>query len=263
MVQNLPKFDNPPVIETVYGIEFEPLQDWQVPHFGLYWTRIRHKYQNCSVQPPLPEQIEKFGEERNQITINIPFLSAPSVRCWFFDKEENWLLQIQNNRFLSNWHRRQSSYPRYKGFFDRFEKEWDRFNEFLTAERLGEPKSPQCEVSYINHIEADITFDNLGEIFPVWNGFKQNTFLPSPEVLRINTAFVIPENRGRLHISMEPVFRHSDAKVVLQLSVTAKVRPASNGKASIVEAINLAHEWVVSGFDDFSSAHMHEVWQRR
>jgi uncharacterized protein (TIGR04255 family) len=263
MAQTLPKFDNPPVVETVYGVEFEPLESWQVPHFGLYWSRIQHKYQKCAVQPPLADRLEKFDGEPQEVKINISLLAAPSVRCWFFDNEENWLLQVQNNRFISNWRRKPTSYPHYKGFIERFETEWDRFRDFAEKQNIGEPKLLQCEVTYINHIEVDIKFDNLGEIFPVWNGFRDNSFLPAPEGLSINTVFLIPENRGRLYINMQPVFRHSDAKVVLQLSVSAKVRLASNSKTGMNEALKLGHDWVVCGFADFTSAKIHETWQRR
>jgi hypothetical protein len=31
MSQDLPKFNNPPVIETALGVEFEPLQNFLVP----------------------------------------------------------------------------------------------------------------------------------------------------------------------------------------------------------------------------------------
>lgn len=259
MTQKLPKFKNPPVIETVLGVEFKPLLGWQLPHFGLYWNRIRSNYQQFSVQPPLPETVEKFGPERNTITISLSPQS--SARCWFFDKNNTWLLQIQNSRFLSNWKKSGTSYPRYKAFYERFDREWKRFNEFLESEHLGEPELLQTEVSYINHLEVDTSFDKLSKIFPVWAGFKKKKeFLPSLEAVTFNTIFVIPENRGRLYITMQPVVRHADIKSVLQLSVTAKVRIASNREWGT--AIALAHEWVVRGFTDFTSEEMHRIWER-
>ncbi len=43
--QVTPDYDVPPVIETALGIEFSPLEKWNLPHFGLYWNAIRQKYQ--------------------------------------------------------------------------------------------------------------------------------------------------------------------------------------------------------------------------
>jgi uncharacterized protein (TIGR04255 family) len=257
MKEKLPKFDNPPVIETVLGVDFEPLHSWQIPHFGLFWNGVRSNYQHCAVQPPLPEQIEKFGEERKSITVNLN--PHPNARCWFFDNNNNWLLQVQNNRFLSNWKQSKSEYPDFKGFYERFEREWSRFSEFLRAENIASPKLLQCEVSYINHIEIDI--GELGEIFPVWAELKGEGFLPQPEAVAINSVYVIPENIGRLYIEMQPVVRHSDVKTILQLSVTAKVKITSNEK--LKEAIYIAHKWVVQGFTDFTSAKSHKIWQRK
>ncbi|MGI8640407.1 MAG: TIGR04255 family protein [Pyrinomonadaceae bacterium] len=261
MTKGLPKFNNPPVIETVLGVEFKPLQSWQIPHFGLFWNRIRSNYQRFAVQPPLPGQVEKFGNEQNTLTISLN--KSPEARCWFFDDNGNWLLQIQNNRFISNWKRASPSYPNYKGFNERFEREWNRFNEFLNTEKLGQLHLLQCEVSYINHIEVNINFDDLGDIFPIWGEINKEGFLPKPEAVGFNTAYVIPENRGRLYVAMQPVVRHSDFKAVIQLAITAKVKIASDNNNGMIEALKLAHEWVVCGFTDFTSDKMHEVWQRK
>jgi uncharacterized protein (TIGR04255 family) len=260
MKEKLPKFDNPPVVETVLGVEFEPLHLWQIPHFGLFWNKIRSEYQQFSVQAPLPQQVERFGSEANTFTINLA--PQPQARCWFFDSSNSWLLQIQNSRFISNWKQNHSSYPNYDGFYERFEKEWNNLNAFLSEEGLGTPKLLQCDVSYINHVEVgdDFDFDNLGEIFPAWAGLKKDGFLPQPDAIAINSVYAIPENLGRLYIEMQPVIRQSDFKTTLQLSVTAKVKIASNEK--LKESIDLAHQWVIEGFTDFTSDKNHKIWQR-
>lgn len=120
----------------------------------------------------------------------------------------------------------------------------------------------QCEVTYINHIDVDFDFGNLCEIFPAWRGFKKEGFLTNPEAIAINSTFVIPENLGRLYIVMQPVVRHADIKIVIQLSVTAKVKIASKSNHTMSEAFETAHKWCVNGFTDFTSEQMHEIWQR-
>ena len=35
--ERLPSFDAPPVIETVLGVQFAPLENWQIPH---YWPSV-------------------------------------------------------------------------------------------------------------------------------------------------------------------------------------------------------------------------------
>ena len=260
MTESLAKYKNSPVIETVLGVEFKPIIGWQIPHFGLYWNRIRHKYQNCSVQPPLPEQVERFSKEPATITINLP--AHNDVRCWFFDENQNWLLQVQNNRFISNWKRKTPAYPAYEGFCDRFDDQWDRFRDFLSKEGLGTPEILQCEISYVNHIELERDFEGLDQIFPVWRGFPEGNMLSKPEAIAFNTVYIIPENIGRLYIAMQPVVRHADLKTVIQLAVTAKVKVASKEGYDLKRALKIAHEHVVNGFTNFTSFKMHELWER-
>ena len=47
----LPDFNEPPVIETVLGLQFDPIESFNVPHFGLYWSKIRADYPTFDVQP--------------------------------------------------------------------------------------------------------------------------------------------------------------------------------------------------------------------
>ncbi len=189
--QSLPKFDAPPVVEMVLGVEFTELLEWNIPHFGLLWGMIRNEYRYCSVKEPLLSQIEIFGDEgKQETTFNFP-----------------------------------------------------------------------------NHIEPDKGRDALSrltEILPCWSGSTSGNFLPTvPEVVALRTSYLIPENRGRLHISMQPVFRHADAKELLQMTVSAKVKPISPNVDEVLPSLDLGHEWAVQGFADFTSAKMHNLWKRR
>jgi hypothetical protein len=83
-----------------------------------------------------------------------------------------------------------------------------------------------------------------------------------PEVAVFRASYVIPENRGRLHIAIDPVFRHEDAKELMQMTVTARIKPISSGSDQILQAFDLGHEWAIRGFTDFTSAKMHENWRR-
>jgi hypothetical protein len=79
--QSLPKFNRPPVVETVLGVEFAQLIRWGIPHFGLYWATIRNEYQHCPVREPLLSRIETFGEEgKHEITFGFP-QSRWFIRC--------------------------------------------------------------------------------------------------------------------------------------------------------------------------------------
>jgi uncharacterized protein (TIGR04255 family) len=267
--QLLPKFDKPPVVEMVLGIEFAELFQLGIPHFGLFWSQIRDEYHQCSANPPLASQIETFGGQGQQeITLNFPLVGPPNVRCWYWNKAQTWLIQVQRDRFIQNWRKTPADnvYPRFSKARQRFELEYKRFQKFIASESIGNLQVRQCEVTYYNHIEPEKSqeaLSGLNEIIPCWSGTSSEDFLPPPEVVSINTSYVISENRGRLYLSLQPVFRHSDAKEILQLTVTAKVIPASSELAEALNAFDLGHEWAVKGFTDFTTARMHSIWERR
>ena len=265
MTDELPKFNKPPVIETILGVEFEPLRNFQVPHFGLFLLEIKDRYKNFTELPPIVSQIEKFESDSVEIA-SFQFGLRPEVRCLFLDEKQEWKIQVQNNKFLSNWTKStlKSGYPSYTETLRRFKTYWNKFVLFLEKNKLDKPQIRQCEIMYLNHIEESIDFENLSEIFPHWTkSEKASKFLPSPEAIAMNVVYRIPENRGRLHITVQPVVRHFDLKKITQVSLTARVLPNPSDRKDVLEAMNIGHEWVVKGFTDFTSEKMHRIWERR
>ncbi len=79
-----PDFAAPPVVETVFGVEFAALEKWQIPHFGLFWQNIRHEYPGIEIQPPLVSEPERPStEDRILRAVMVELLKQPPVRCWY------------------------------------------------------------------------------------------------------------------------------------------------------------------------------------
>src|SRR6059036_832164 len=131
-------FTNPPVIETVLSVQFAPLSKFSIPHFGLYWQKVRHKFPRTELRPPVAHVKEQFGsgEEKAAIQFSIEFVPATAlqVRCWFLDQKGNRFLQVQNDRFIHNWQKvaGDETYPRYESVRSDFVEEWVRFRQFLS-----------------------------------------------------------------------------------------------------------------------------------
>ena len=109
----LPKFKNPPVIETIIGIEFARLEKFGVPHFGLYWEAIRADFPEFELKQQLDSQIERFEPLQFQPTIPpLQFIEKPEIRCWFVSRERR-LIQLQQDRFIYNWRKegQEKDYP--------------------------------------------------------------------------------------------------------------------------------------------------------
>jgi uncharacterized protein (TIGR04255 family) len=252
----LPKFDNPPIKETVVGVQFRPLTKWQIHHIGLYAARIRSHFPNVSIQPPLPDDSETFDNGQQSIRI-----SLANPRVWFGTATTEWIIQIQNSRFISNWRRLlpEAKYPEWKAFKEHFDKEYERFCDFLKKEEIDTPEPEMVEVSYINHIAE---FEDWSDVFPTLRK-REQPFLGKPSATEIRSAFPIEGDLGRLYIRAEPVVRHTDGEEVIQMTLTAKLSMASNSNSDVSKLMKLGHEWVVCGFEEFTTPEMHEKWMRK
>ncbi|MFQ5853060.1 MAG: TIGR04255 family protein [Candidatus Binatia bacterium] len=267
--RTLPEYDQPPVIETLLGVQFDPIERFSILHFGVYWTGIKSDYPSYELQPPLGSLVEKFGEEAwKKPGVRLELLHAPEVRCWFTDKSGTRLIQVQRDRFIHNWRKVKDEdvYPRYAQIKPKFFDEWEGLNRFLEQADLGKPEVNQCEVTYVNHIEmgkAWASFGELNKVISCWSGSYSGDFLPGPESVLVNASFVIPGQRGRLHVALQRAIRTRDAKEVLQLTLTARGKPASSRSQDIAEWFDLGHEWIVRGFTDLTTKEMHKTWGRK
>jgi uncharacterized protein (TIGR04255 family) len=265
--RTLPDYKTPPVVETVLGVQFEEISKFSIPFFGLYWNRVRSEYPRFQVLPPLGTIAEPYNPAAGQISVSFSVVSEPVVRCWFLDDKGNWLIQLQNDRFILNWRKvtGEEEYPRYEKVRARFELEWTRFCKFLLDERLGSPKVTKCEVTYVNHLEYNLGWKSYGELnqaIALWSGSHSGGFLPSPHRVSINSTYLMSENNGKLHIAMQPVLRKRDGEEILQLNFTAQCDPPSPANEEILQCFNLSRKWIVEGFTDFTAPHMHKIWER-
>lgn len=267
--RTFPEYSRPPVIETVLGVQFRPLANFSVPHFGLYWAKIQDKYPSYEVQLPLGPIIEEFGEGQwKNVGVNIELMQIPEVRCWFKDGSGTKLIQLQRDRFLFNWRKVKDEdvYPHYENIKPDFTAKWEEFCRFLTDAGLEKPEVNQCEVTYVNHIHLGQGWKSYGELKNViacWSGETSGNFLPEPESVNIGARYVLPDGKGRLHVLMQPAIRRTDAKEILQLNLTARGKPESSALQHLLEWLDLGHEWIVRGFTDFTSKTMHEHWGRQ
>ena len=259
-------FERPPVVETVLGVQFAPMEGWSIPHFGLLWSEIKDRYPRFEVQPPIGAEVGlRFGRDAsdpNKPTVD--FGSIP-VRCWFFDASEATLLQVQSNCFFHNWRKvtGREQYLHYDKVRPLFREGWLKFLEFLKRHGIEQPNVFQCEVSYVNHIERGKewqTFADLASVLPVWSGHHSDEFLPQPEVVSVNAVYPIADKRGRLQVVMQPAIRQLDSVEILQLTLTARAKPLSGHIDDILACFDGGHEWVVRGFKSFTSPTMHKVW---
>lgn len=265
----LPKFQRPPVSEVALAVQFTPLKEWRSPHAGIYWGRIQGNYPKTESHPPLPPQIEKFDAEfPGAPQFHMEIVSPERMRFWFLSEPPTYLIQVQSDRFIVNWRKLKDTekYPEYSNTLrSRFKEEWQEFCQFLTDQKISVADVKQCELTYVNTISRGDGWNDSAEAMKLlrrWWHEENGDFLPQPESLAISASFQMPEQRGRLHFTVQSVFSPLEQKDALQLQLVARGKPASSQMEDVLAWMDLAHEWIVQGFVDLTSPLAHKLWKR-
>ncbi|MGE3966455.1 MAG: TIGR04255 family protein [Planctomycetota bacterium] len=261
---DLPSYERPPVIEVVCGVQFEPLEILMT-HLGLLWQQFPDYPTVIEVAPLIPV-IEKFGEEQ-ALRLHMTDL-PPMARTWFLHRDETGIVQIQKDRFLHNWKkvRESDDYPRFGTVIGLFRDRLTTFETFLRDVGLGDLRPTQYELTYVNHIpqgEGWGTMADFGRLFPGLTSSGVAGFLPSMEQCNLRSAYVLPNQHGRLHVTIRTATGVDDKKPVIVLELTARGFPGTADRDGMWRWFDLAHEWIVRGFSDLTSPEVQKAqWKR-
>lgn len=268
--ERIPRFNRPPVIETVLGVHFRTRERFTSAHQGILWERVfRTRFPKLEERPPVEELQERFGEDR---------LEAPKIRWQIMDRPESprlWaasesgahVIQIQTNAFFANW-QKTGEETAYRPFSERRQEFFEQLGDlerFAQEEGLGGIEPTSWVVTYISDIEYEgiqSVGATLGKTFTCWTNQTSDNWLPAPDRVVLDMAFPISDNAGRLRVTSTPVVRLRDKREMLRLDLTARGQVKARELASAMEGIDLGHEWVVRGFASLTRPEMHKVWER-
>lgn len=268
----LPSFKKPPLVETVLGIQFDPLVELQSHHLGAYWTQLGKDWISAEDASPLAPQFERFGTDLPwQVPggFKLQVSERPEMRIRIRKKDRSRMIQVQNGRFHYNWLRvGRKAYPRYSRIRPEFDREWRNFCRFLKRRELGEPLVNQWEITYVNHILKGTVWSDPSEWVSVFSTHVPMAgSLPTIGLSGLNCTwrYDIPGNLGRLHFEVQrgslKEKRNSDALVV---KLTAR-GPAGTGSGeevmSLEEGLDLGREVIVSAFRNLTSEKAHGYWE--
>lgn len=270
--RDLPDFRKPPLSEVVLSIQFGSLANLKGIHLGLFWKHVRKQYPDVSEQPIIQAAFETFGTPqvaRPSFQFQT-FLAPPVPRYWFEKSGKPDLLQIQQDRLIHNWRIADGSvaYPRYEKVRASLEREINLFAKWLAAEKLGEIRPNQCEVTYTNLIEfeeSDRVHADLSRLTPLWTDTVTEQIPAQLEDIATNSRFVFSEDdkpAGRIYVQFQPVFRQSDLRPMIKLEITARGKPEGESIADALKFIDIEHSHVVRTFAAVTSEEMHKLWGR-
>lgn len=268
----LPDFRQPPVVEVTLSVQHSPLVELRTPHLGLFWETVKTEFPVIQEQLPIAPVIEVLGlPPEQEAGMRVELLRVPPIpRCWFMRKDESELLQVQQDRFISNWRKTPPGvdYPRYEHVRDVFFDNFQIYQEFLKREAIGEIIPNQCEVTYVNHIHAGEIWTKpgqLGKVFTVWTPTYSDEFLSEPEDVRFAIRYAITDDKeemvGRLHISLEPKYS-TDGNLLFVMILTARGKPSAPSTQGIRDFFDLGRKWIVRGFTSITTQQMHDLWER-
>lgn len=273
MQKPLPDFEEPPVAEVALSVQFDPLTEFRIQHVGQLWECYKTEFPRVTEQPPIAPAYELFTSEG----LVLPALRmeltdyAPLPRIWFINETDTRLIQIQRDRFVYNWRRAYTHepYPRYPDVKKSFEKQFVIFREFLMKQGFQDLVPNQCEVTYVNLIEADDRLASRGQANQLLTAFRleySDDTLSEPEDVRMALRYRIPgfgnEPAGRLHIALDPVYGHVDQAILYRLNIMARGKPLSENEEGVLAFFDLGREWIVRSFAAVTTKTMHRRWKR-
>jgi len=268
--ETLPRFGKPPVIETVLGVYFRPLEKFTSAHQGLLWERcFRAQFPNVEERPPVEEVRERFGEERlSPPTVRWEvFERPPAPRLWAASDNGQHVVQMQKNALFANWLKtgEEATYQPYCERRQEFSRHLSEVEGFFREEQIGRLEPTSWSVTYINHIDYEGRHD-IGPVvartLSVWANQFSDDWLHAADKLVLDIAFPLPDDAGRLNVSLRPAVVLSDKRPVLRLDLTARGQLKTRDLASALAGIDLGHEWVVRGFASLTRPEMHRAWER-
>lgn len=247
-----------PLVETVFGVSFSALEKFRSPHCGLFWELIRESYPLFQEAPPLTPPAGS-----SQV---ITFSSIPPLpRLWFINNDNDRLIQIQPDRFISNWKRRTISeeYVGYQACKANFIETFKMFREFLVKENLGTIETGQLELSYINHIPQNLVCSDMEQIREVislldFTAWAKDGKLALPKQFSCQFQVEVPYNLGELIIKTSTVRKVDNPEPLLHISLTFLGQSTDMTTSGVDRWFDDAHEWILKGFKGLTSKKIRE-----
>jgi uncharacterized protein (TIGR04255 family) len=253
-----PSYKHAPLNEVSIGLQFQPLERLKIPHFGLFWERIREQFPLVEHAPPIVGKSQESSEW------------FPLPRVWFIDKSDSQLLQLQADRINFNWRFREGAdpYPRFEVIATQYFGLLEALEKFLGEADIGVILPTAVELTYVNLFDRGKEW-NSTEDFPtlfkdmLWEGGRPR-FLPYPSKMSWAISFELPNQQGTLSARLKPGVRIADDQEIMQLEMVASYPIIKDvSLESLKSWYEMAHEWIVKGFDDLTRPEAQEkFWGR-
>lgn len=268
---SLPAFRNPPVVETVLGVQFDRLAGFTNAHLGAFWKHLREvdtdndTWVSVSDAPPIDPTFETFDFEPSWDRPGFALYlgQPPTARVQIRNHAGDAMVQLQNGRLHYNWIGSAGrDYRRYNVVRPAFDRIHGIFESFLKSEKLGPIRHNQWEVTYVNHIPKGTVWNSPSDWMNLFVGVPMINANNDVRLESISAAwhFEIPPRLGRLHVDL----RHANVSAgqqqeILRLTLTA--RGPTDAQVTWGSGLDLGRRTIVMTFKGITARAAHEYWE--
>jgi len=251
--EEFPAYEQPPVTETVVGIEFAALP------IGFMGLASLHGLWNADFPNPVEQEALPPTRPVQQGAPDFAFrlgVGPPPARLWMISSDQHFLIQVQSDRLTLNWRRldaEANSYPGFEILKARFESLFADFRSHISGSLNIEVEPMVVEWTYVNEI------DRADRVLDIWR--ESNLQLPGDLLLtrfqNIRTLD-IDGISGQLTIAAEPMSLGPDHKTSLTVSTQIFLTPEHTTNA--IALIDRAHYTSRQAFESITSEQAKTDW---
>lgn len=270
-----------PLVEVAISVQFETPRGFTQAHLGAYWESQREAFPTVHSTQGLPAINESFAGGRSWLppSLRLALAEEPDTRVQMTSADKQWVQQVQADRLVVNWRKRDDAatpYPRFTRTLERFLKCWGDLHHFFKRVNLAAAKPVVWEVVYVNRIPAGPLWRSAGDwpsIFPgLWG--KPFASIEGAALAGLQGQWVweTTSPAARLYVEPKPgrgpgpdsqdlLFVTFTARGPLTLSAGAEIGDTS-AEAAIWNAADSGHRLIVSAFDSLNSSEAKQAWGR-
>lgn len=263
-------FEAPPVNEVALAVQLNrPVVDLEV--LGGFAGEVKGSFPHQETQPAPPRM-----DEPDRLTMpQVQLAFGAQNRTWFVSEDGHQLIQLQSDRLVVNWRRLAGDqpYPRYVALRQLLKDQLESLADLLDSTGKGSVAADFCEATYINEVVVPGTGsgDRHPPLDSVIAGIQpgNGAFLREPKDAQLQVRWRIPPNQlpggcaiGRLYTAISPAFRPDTQLPLYAMNMTARIGcPGGIDFPAALDALDVAHDWIVRGFADLTTDAMHSEWR--
>ena len=277
-MRKLPRYDKPPVTEVAVSVQFDSIEGLQIPHLGLIWQQFKDRFPRVEQHGTLASIIERVRPSsiaQPQISL---MTEVETPRIWFLSEDGADLVQVQPNRFIRNWRKEPTEQRKYPHYDDHirpcFLQDLNVFRQSLIDIGLAEININQCELTYVNHITTNETWENhshIDRILNLWppdlSRYLGTDFENSSIRFSNQIKDSVGEFLGRIHFDIQPKFlvqsgKSGDPLPVFVCNIVARGRPVSENEDGFIRFLDLGRMQMVELFENIFTESIQDSWQK-